>query len=721
MTYDTSELNAAQSDAVNCTRGPLLVLAGAGSGKTKVLTHRIAHILDSNLASPHEVLAITFTNKAAAEMKSRLGDLCKSAARSLWVMTFHSMCARMLRQHAGRLSYTPGFTIYDADDSKRLLKSAMASAGIDEKRYPVNGVVQRISTAKNELVSCEACAASAVTPMDKAVANVFPVYQSKLAIANAMDFDDLLVQTHRLLRDHSDILEAYQERFRYILVDEYQDTNHAQYSIVKLLASKYRNLMVVGDDDQSIYSWRGADIRNILEFEKDYPEATVIRLEQNYRSTETILLAANAVVANNIGRKPKTLWTANVGGEAITCYIAGDERDEARFIASQVEALRVSEGLDYSDFAIFYRTNAQSRVIEDALLRAGVPYQIVGGTRFFDRAEIRDVMAYLKLVVNPADEISLKRVINKPKRGIGKTTLDRIEQVASSEGQALESVLLRCAAGEFGTAVVAKIRPFTELLAEIRGDAVMPLRDRVEAIIERSGLLAELAAEGTPEAASRVENIREFLGVVDEYVSTHTSSTDPTGPDSQLAQFMEWLALRTDLDSMPEGHRAVTLMTVHTAKGLEFPVVFIAGLEDTLFPHANSMFDPSGLEEERRLIYVAITRARQRLYLTYSRTRSLYGSTRNNPASRFIAEIPPECMRVDRSVSHGQAAPRAVSGSPLRHDISIDFAVGDSVEHKVFGLGVVKQMKGDRITVDFGDKGIKKLMAGFAPLRKVLK
>lgn len=753
MTISYIDLNPIQRDAVINTDGPLLVLAGAGSGKTRVLTCRIAHIITALDVSPYEVLAITFTNKAAAEMKQRLGELCGSAAvRAMWVMTFHAMCVRMLRADAERIGFQRSFTIYDTDDTKRMLKSVMSELGIDEKRYPANAVLHRISSAKNELIDAEEFASTAVTPIDKVAAKVFMRYSTRMREANAMDFDDLLVEAHRLLSTHADVLEAYQDRFRYILVDEYQDTNHAQYRIVNLLAAKHRNLMVVGDDDQSIYSWRGADIRNILEFERDYPDATVIRLEQNYRSTSTILAAANAVVANNAARKPKTLWTANAGGEAISRYYASDEQDEARFVVGEIARVMREEHRSYADFAVFYRTNAQSRVLEDVFVRAGVPYRIVGGTRFFDRAEIRDVTAYLKVIVNPADEIALKRIINTPRRGIGKTTIERIEQEALSKSLSFEAVLRFCAAGKYGSGPAAKVGPFVELLDELRALSGVSLREQVEAIIERSGLISALEADGTHEAEERVENIREFLSVAEEFEATHTSlGEDDSTPD--LADFMEWVALRSDVDSLIDEECAVTLMTVHTAKGLEFPVVFVVGLEDNIFPHANSMFDQSGLEEERRLAYVAITRARERLYLTHAYARSLFGSTQYNPPSRFIAEIPDEHVKtsglgssghvganygskvssssggafkaehrgfaVSKSRVFGSGSSANLGGLPRKNLAPVTFEVGTTVEHKVFGIGVVTEVSGDRITVSFRTAGVKNLLAGYAPLRSV--
>ncbi|PKQ10263.1 MAG: DNA helicase UvrD, partial [Actinobacteria bacterium HGW-Actinobacteria-9] len=722
MTVSLSDLNPAQHDAVTTTEGPLLVLAGAGSGKTRVLTYRIAHLVSDLHVPASEILAITFTNKAAGEMKVRLGDVIGPAVRAMWVMTFHAMCVRMLRGDADKLGYDRNFTIYDTDDTKRMIKAVMAEFELDEKRYPVNGIIGRISSAKSELIGPGDYTAAAVSPLDKAAAKVYARYAVRMKACNAMDFDDLLVEAHRLLAEHPVVLEAYQDRFRYISVDEYQDTNHAQYRIVNLLAAKHRNLMVVGDDDQSIYSWRGADIRNILEFERDYPDAAVIRLEQNYRSTSTILAAANAVVANNQGRKPKTLWTANAGGELIARYYAADERDEARFVAAEIERVTREEGRSYADYAVFYRTNAQSRVIEDMFLRAGVPYKIVGGTRYFDRAEIRDVMAYLKAIVNPADEISLKRIINTPKRGIGKTTVDRIEYEARVAGEPFESGLRRAAEGEYGPAIAAKIGAFVELLDELRSLASDTLREQVERVIERTGLLAALEAERTFESEGRIENVKEFLGVVEEFSIQHAPAEGE--PEPGLPQFMEWVALRSDLDTLAEDDRAVTMMTVHTAKGLEYPVVFVMGMEDTIFPHANSMFEQAGLEEERRLAYVAITRARERLYLTHAQSRSLFGSTQHNPPSRFLGEIPDEHVKLSgvgsQGISgsgfarrgegsrggslgtgsgayrgegrvYGSGAPRQVS----RPAVTETFEAGDRVDHKVFGLGVVTAVTGD--------------------------
>ncbi len=652
---DIDSLNEPQREAVLCAEGPLLVLAGAGSGKTRVLTYRIAHMLGDLGVQPWQILAITFTNKAAAEMRERLGRLVGPAARGMWVSTFHSMCVRMLRTDCEKLGFDKGFTIYDDDDSKRLVKDIMAEFDIDPKRWPINAIRNRISTAKNELMVPGEFEQQAHDPAAKVAARVYRRLQERLKASNAFDFDDLLLYTYLLLKNHPDVLEAYQDRFRYLMVDEYQDTNHAQYEITKLLASKHKNIMVVGDDDQSIYSWRGADIRNILEFESDYPNAHTVKLEQNYRSTGNILAAANAVVSNNMHRKKKRLYTASGEGDKIKVYMASDERDEGRWIAAEIDHLH-AEGHSYDEIAVFYRTNAQSRSLEDMLLRAGVPYRIVGGTRFFDRAEIRDVMAYLTLLVNPSDDIAAKRVINVPRRGIGRTTVEYIDSAARMTNMPFMLAAELCLADEhLQMRARNAVGGFLSLIEEARsygGD----LRKVIEAVIDKSGMVAALEAEGTDEARGRVENIKEFLSVVDEYVQTH--QVDEEGPEiarddaiaavrqlspDSLADFIEWVRLRTDLDAAAsEDDQAVTLMTVHSSKGLEFDCVFVAGMEETLFPHSNSSHDESGLEEERRLAYVAITRARKKLYLTCAYARQIFGDTVANPMSRFVGEIPGE-------------------------------------------------------------------------------
>lgn len=741
---DIDSLNPAQREAVLSTEGPLLVLAGAGSGKTRVLTFRIAHMLGDLGVKPWQVLAITFTNKAAAEMRERLAALIPSGTRGMWVCTFHAMCVRMLREDADLLGYTGQFTIYDDDDSKRMVRDIMQALGIEQKQFPINMIRSKISSAKNAMIGPEDMLKSADSPNDKKAAQVYLELERRLRAANAMDFDDLLVRTLELLRTRPEVLDKYQERFRYISVDEYQDTNHVQYEIANLLAAKYQNLMVVGDDDQSIYSWRGADITNILDFEKDFKNCKTVKLEQNYRSTGHILSAANAVVRHNSQRKDKRLFTAEGDGEKIQAFQASDERDEGRWIAGEIEKLH-AKGTSYDDIAVFYRTNAQSRILEDMFLRAGVPYKIVGGTRFFDRAEIRDVMAYLKMIVNPADEMSVKRVINTPRRGIGSTSIQKIEQLArDNHCSFFQACEIACAeTGMFSAKVRNGLSSFVSLVREGRrmdGE----LKDVVEMIVDKTGLLQAFRAEGTMESESRAENIQEFLGVAAEFEETHediegtlesleelraagvadvpagaepepvvvSAPAPEPGPSAPASSFealvgardaagsnpldrlaapalspqdalaaaiagnayaaptempagavhadeiertygpltckalpalMEWLALRSDLDSLAGETHAITMMTIHSAKGLEFPAVFVAGMEEGIFPHVHDFGgsdDPGKLEEERRLAYVAITRARKRLFLTYAATRRTYGSTSANPRSRFLNEIP---------------------------------------------------------------------------------
>lgn len=741
---DIDSLNPAQREAVLTTEGPLLVLAGAGSGKTRVLTFRIAHMLGDLGVKPWQVLAITFTNKAAAEMRERLAALIPSGTRGMWVCTFHAMCVRMLREDADLLGYTGQFTIYDDDDSKRMVRDIMQALGIEQKQFPINMIRSKISSAKNAMIGPEDMLKSADSPNDKKAAQVYLELERRLRAANAMDFDDLLVRALELLRTRPEVLDKYQERFRYISVDEYQDTNHVQYEIANLLAAKYQNLMVVGDDDQSIYSWRGADITNILDFEKDFKNCKTVKLEQNYRSTGHILSAANAVVRHNSQRKDKRLFTAEGDGEKIQAFQASDERDEGRWIAGEIEKLH-AKGTSYDDIAVFYRTNAQSRILEDMFLRAGVPYKIVGGTRFFDRAEIRDVMAYLKMIVNPADEMSVKRVINTPRRGIGSTSIQKIEQLArDNHCSFFQACEIACAeTGMFSAKVRNGLSSFVSLVREGRrmdGE----LKDVVEMIVDKTGLLQAFRAEGTMESESRAENIQEFLGVAAEFEETHediegtlesleelraagvadvpagaepepvvvSAPAPEPGPSAPTSSFealvgardaagsnpldrlaapalspqdalaaaiagnayaaptempagavhadeiertygpltckalpalMEWLALRSDLDSLAGETHAITMMTIHSAKGLEFPAVFVAGMEEGIFPHVHDFGgsdDPGKLEEERRLAYVAITRARKRLFLTYAATRRTYGSTSANPRSRFLNEIP---------------------------------------------------------------------------------
>lgn len=780
MSIDLTGLNGPQKEAVLCTEGPLLVLAGAGSGKTRVLTHRIAHLVDDLGVAPWQIMAITFTNKAAAEMRERLGNLIGPYSRGMWVSTFHSMCVRILRADCERLGFASGFTIYDDDDSKRLVKQIYGELNIDEKRYPVPAIRNRISKAKNDLQVAEVFAEEAEKSSDhisKVVAKVYSRLQERLRQLNAFDFDDLLLYTWLLLKNHPDVLAAYQQRFLYILVDEYQDTNHAQYALTQLLAAANQNIMVVGDDDQSIYSWRGADLRNILDFEKDYPNAHVVKLEENYRSVGNILAAANAVIANNTTRKPKKLFTSQPDGEKISVYMATDERDEGRWIASEIEKQHGS-GTPYNQIAVFYRTNAQSRMLEDMLLRAGVPYRLVGGTRFFDRQEIRDVMAYLSLVVNPANDMAARRIINTPKRGIGNTTIEHIDYVARETQCTFLQAAELCVADE-------AIRPNTrraigEFVALIHkaqtyeGD----LRKVVEMIVDKAGIIGAYRAIGSDEAEGRIENIQEFFGVVDEYVQSHddadalfeppsvddlaeelSDSEEPpvrTFQANSLADFTEWVTLRTDMDTMSDDGAAVTLMTIHSAKGLEFDCVFVAGMEESLFPHGNSSQDIRGLEEERRLCYVAITRARKRLYLTNAFTRQIFGQSSANPPSRFISEIPTELRHNIGMGSAGfsgsgwekRGSRRGIAGSGVeagggrvfgqssasgsrpRKQVSpnagkkaaagMTFAKGDTVDHKVFGRGTVIKVDGDTLHVRFSRTGqTKKLLKDYAPIVKI--
>ena len=783
---DIDSLNSAQREAVLTTEGPLLVLAGAGSGKTRVLTFRIAHMLGDLGVKPWQVLAITFTNKAAAEMRERLAALIPSGTRGMWVCTFHAMCVRMLREDADLLGYTGQFTIYDDDDSKRMVRDIMQALGIEQKQFPINMIRSKISSAKNAMIGPEDMLKSADSPNDKKAAQVYLELERRLRAANAMDFDDLLVRTLELLRTRPEVLDKYQERFRYISVDEYQDTNHVQYEIANLLAAKYQNLMVVGDDDQSIYSWRGADITNILDFEKDFKNCKTVKLEQNYRSTGHILSAANAVVRHNSQRKDKRLFTAEGDGEKIQAFQASDERDEGRWIAGEIEKLH-SKGTSYDDIAVFYRTNAQSRILEDMFLRAGVPYKIVGGTRFFDRAEIRDVMAYLKMIVNPADEMSVKRVINTPRRGIGSTSIQKIEQLArDNRCSFFQACEIACAeTGMFSAKVRNGLSSFVALVREGRrmdGE----LKDVVEMIVDKTGLLQAFRAEGTMESESRAENIQEFLGVAAEFEETHediegtlesleelraagvadvpagaepepvvvSAPAPEPGPSAPASSFealvgardaagsdpldslaapalspqdalaaaiagnayaaptemsagtvhadeiertygpltckalpalMEWLALRSDLDSLAGETHAITMMTIHSAKGLEFPAVFVAGMEEGIFPHVHDFGgsdDPGKLEEERRLAYVAITRARKRLFLTYAATRRTYGSTSANPRSRFLNEIPFEDIEFSGIGSAGFEG----TGWEKRGD-----------RHGTFGSGMGSDMYGGKV------------------------
>ncbi len=679
-------LNPVQREAASAPDGPILVVAGAGSGKTRVLTHRIAFLVAEQRVSPFGLAAITFTNKAAGEMKSRVSELVGPVAQKMWVSTFHSMCARILRRDAPVLGYRSSFSIYDQADAVRLVDYVRRDLDMDPKRFPPRRLHAAISAMKNELVSWEHAVDRAFTPPEKRVADVYREYQRRLLEASALDFDDLLVQTVRLFRDHPDVLARWRGRFHHVLVDEFQDTNVAQWELVRMLTEEHRNVMVVGDADQSVYKFRGADFRNLLRFEEEFPDATVIVMEQNYRSSQRILDAANAVIANNAARRPKNLWTEQIGGELITRYHAEDEHDEAAFVVHELGRLVDNEHQRFGDVAVFYRTNAQSRVIEETLVRAGVPYRVVGGVKFYDRREVKDILAYLHAVVNPDDEVSWRRVVNTPKRGVGDTSINKVTSYAQGAGVTFREALTRSADAGVSGKALGGIRDLLELMEGFESVAPDGISHTVEAILDQTGYLAELEAERSIEARGRIENLQELVGVCREFdlaldagdVSglpgiAGVGTADPPAGETvipvglaRIQAFLEAISLVTDLDSTDgEGgeQSAVTLMTLHTAKGLEFPVVFLTGLEDGVFPHSRSLGDPEELEEERRLCYVGITRARERLYLCHAWSRMLFGATDYYPPSRFLSEIPEELMQV-----LGAGAQRGRSSSSGRRD-----------------------------------------------------
>ena len=750
-------LNPVQEAAVTHPDGPVLVIAGAGSGKTRVLTRRIAYLIEERGVSPFEILAITFTNKAAAEMKARVGALIGPVAEKMWVSTFHSACVRILRRDADKLGFPSSFTIYDQSDAQRLIGYILREMNVDSKRFPPRGVHGQISAAKNDGLGPDAYAAQSTEPLSVRIAEVYREYQSRLLAAGAMDFDDLLTQTVRLFREFPDVLEHYQRRFSQVLVDEYQDTNRVQNELVCQLGAAHHNVFVVGDSDQSIYRFRGADVRNILDFDKAFAERDLIVLDQNYRSTQTILDAANAVIANNAARAPKQLWTDGGEGDPIRRYHADTEDDEASWVANRIARLHSQRDYRWSDMAVFYRTNSQSRVREEAMFRAGVPYRVIGGTRFYDRREVKDALAYVRAVVNPADEVSVKRVLNVPKRGIGDTSVGRIESWCRLHGLGFVDGLRRVEdVGLSGRAPKA-IREFVELLdgladAVERGPAAL-----LEEALERSGYTAELVAEHSVEADGRLENLAELVGTARAFET--------------VDEFLEQVSLVADTDQLPDAVDAdasqVLLMTLHAAKGLEFPVVFLVGLEDGVFPHLRSLGEPRELEEERRLAYVGITRARERLYLTHAWARTLWGSTQYNPPSRFISEIPDglvelvdsgsgsrsgsgsggrsrgasawsDYRRISSDRSDGQRSNEGASASggggserrstpaptgPVRSGSEhLGLAVGDDVVHPSFGEGVVIGLQGvgdkAEARVNFVGKGEKQLLLAWAPLEK---
>ena len=715
-------LNPVQAEAVLHTEGPVLIVAGAGSGKTRALTHRIAYLIREHGVSPYAILAITFTNKAAREMAARVeGLLGQRIAKGMWILTFHSACARILRREHDHLGLPSSFTIYDEGDTERLLSSVLKDLNLDVKRYPPRAMSAAIGKAKDNVLSAGEFAQMAGNFYEQTIANVYVEYEKRKLGAGALDFDDLITETVRLFRDHPAVLEHYQEWFRYILVDEYQDTNRAQYQLVNLLADKYRNVCVVGDADQGVYSWRGATIQNLLDFERDYPDAEVFLMEQNYRSTSNILAIANALIEHNVQRKPKSLWTETTEGELAVRFLADDEHEEALFVAEETHRLVEDEAHRYSDVAVFYRTNAQSRVLEDIFMRAGIPYRVVGGVRFYQRKEVKDVLAYLRLLLNPQDVISARRVVNTPKRGIGDATVAALEGFAAIEQiPFLEATRRADELPDLGARAKGAIAGFVgvmQRLQEAFESGATPQR-MVEAAATESGYLLELEAERTVEAEGRIENLRELGGVAAEF--------EQRSPDGSLAEFLEQVSLVSEQDEYDEESGSVTLMTLHNAKGLEFPVVFIIGLEDGVFPHYRSMGDPAHLEEERRLMYVGVTRARERLYMTYAWSRTLFGSTSYSPPSRFLGEIPTELVRAleggELVVADGASVSPIRAAVEGRREIP-QISAGDTVLHDKWGEGVVLTVNGSgtdaEATVRFEDAGEKRLLVAYAPLRKV--
>jgi len=721
-------LNPVQAEAVLHVEGPVLIVAGAGSGKTRALTHRIAYLIREQGLSPYAILAITFTNKAAREMAERVeGLLGGRIARGMWILTFHSSCARILRREHAHLGLPSSFTIYDEGDTERLIAGVLKELNLDVKRFPPRAMAAAIGKAKDHVLSAAEFEGAAGNFYEQTIARVYTAYEQRKRAAGALDFDDLISETVRLFREHPEVLEHYQERFRFILVDEYQDTNRAQYQLVNLLAAKYRNVCVVGDADQGVYSWRGATIQNLLDFERDYPDAKVFLMEQNYRSTENILRVANALIEHNVQRKPKSLWTETEGGELAVRYRADNEHEEALFVAEETHRLAEEEGHRFADVAIFYRTNAQSRVLEDVFMRSGTPYKVIGGVRFYQRKEIKDVLAYLRLLVNPQDVISARRVINTPKRGIGDTTVAALEGFALTQEIAFLEACRRV--DEIPTlqarakGAVAGFVGVIDTLQAALDSGAGPQR-MVEAAAQESGYLLELETDRTVESEGRIENIRELGGVAAEF--------SERSPEGTLSDFLETVSLVGEQDEYDEESGSVTLMTLHNAKGLEFPVVFIIGLEDGIFPHYRSMGDQAQLEEERRLMYVGVTRARERLYLTHAWSRSLFGTTSYNPPSRFLGEIPSELLRTledEESVIGGsRAASEIASVSAIRsavegHREPIAVAAGDTVVHDKWGEGVVLTISGSgsdaEATVRFEDAGEKRLLLAYAPLTRV--
>jgi DNA helicase II / ATP-dependent DNA helicase PcrA len=730
-------LNPSQHDAVVHEGGPLLVVAGAGSGKTRVLTHRIAHLIEQGL-SPFEILAITFTNKAAGEMKHRVGVLIGPVAEKMWVSTFHSACVRILRRDVARLGFPARFSIYDQADAVRLTGYVIRDLNLDPKRFPPRSIHAAISTAKNENVGSEQFAAEAEHIFQRKIAEVYTEYQRRLLSAGAMDFDDLLMRTSELFRTQPDVLDHWRRRFGHVLVDEYQDTNPVQNDLVLMLSEQHRQVTVVGDSDQSVYSFRGADIRNILEFEEAFPDASVIVLEQNYRSSQSILDAANAVISKNVGRKPKDLWTDEGPGEKIVRYHADDESDEAQFVANELAKLHDHDHMRWGEMAVFYRTNSMSRVIEEFLVRVGIPYKVVGGTRFYDRREVKDAVGYLRAVINPTDEVSVKRVLNTPKRGVGDSSVGKLDAWATANGESFDQALIRFDEAGVGGRAATGIEKFLVLTTEIRKLDAGPATI-IEEALERSGYLEELQIERSVESEGRLENLSELVGMAREYET--------------VDEFLEQISLVADTDDLDDEESSVTLMTLHAAKGLEFPVVFLVGMEDGVFPHIRSLGEPAELEEERRLAYVGITRAMKKLHLTSAWSRMMHGTTQYNPPSRFLDEIPSELIeeiggsrmlrgrrdRGDRDPSgrtfgggrqasgnrdHMVEQALAAANGPTQSGAeALGLRVGDDVRHSQWGEGVIVDIEGAgdkaEASVHFPSIGEKRLLLSWAPLEKI--
>lgn len=744
MTVDcTYGLNPQQAEAVINTEGPMLIMAGAGSGKTKVLTCRVANLLQKGVR-PYRILAITFTNKAAAEMRERVNNMSGPAAKDVWLFTFHAFCARFLRMEIDKLpGYGGNFAIYDTADSQNLIKQILKEMNLDDKRFQPSGILSRISNAKNALQDADAFARQAGDFYEQKVADIYSRYQQKLQLNNALDFDDLLMLSIRLLQENREVREKYQDRFDYLLVDEYQDTNHAQYLLTKLLAAKHRNICVVGDADQSIYGWRGADIQNILDFEKDYPDAKVIKLEQNYRSTQVILDAANAVIENNTGRKPKNLWTENKNGADIIYFQAVDERDEARFVIEQLQNLQSTENKKLGDMAILYRTNTQSRIFEEMLIKSGISYNMVGGLKFYERKEIKDIIAYLRVIFNPADSLSLLRIINVPKRGIGDASLAKIQAYAAANNVSLFEAVSNASAVEgLSSRFVAKLDDLAGIIFELMNLAnEAPVEDLIDRVLHDTGYMEELENERTPQAQSRIDNLHELISVAQEFAKSEE--------ENNLENFLAHVALVSDIDDAELGEDAITLMTLHSSKGLEFPVVFLVGMEEGLFPHARTLMDETEVEEERRLCYVGITRAKEKLFLSSTKMRTIYGNTVTYPPSRFLQEIPTRLVKTIKrqerfsalenfkqvsekysarqpkpastfnphSFMPPKAAVAAAGGTAMR------FNTGDKVSHSKWGEGMVVSVKdcddGQEVKVAFAGAGVRSLLTKYAVLKKL--